>query len=428
MGGGGVLIRGVEVSSKEVVDHTGSPRQHVLLSRAEREMGAERGGTTHQSKLYLLWCRMLSSERQYVAVLKGVEETYLPLLELSDTPASIRGKADLIFPYWTTLCNFHSQYLLPAMEGALVQSLLQQDCFSKYREQFMDYSHYIRVKPELDSSLVTQAADFFKSKLPLASPLSPLSFPHCLQAPVQRLEQYCAALEELGGINPASDSALSILRHTHRHGDDLRASDLIAGCPMPVSERGDLVRHGELTVCGGPRRKRSGVRNVFLYQHVLIFTKHKSPAPGRTSYSYKHCIKTGEMGLTQSVGEDGLKFEVWVRSAPRTRDVLTLQAPDRESKEAWTHDVAQLLWTHAINNTELCLKESLCMGVSSKLLLDASGTQANELDSISTISDRVHSSCSDSSSVGSQKEGESGRDPRRSSGSTGYSQSPSTAV
>lgn len=47
-GGGGVLIRGVEVSSKEVVDHTGSPRQHVLLGRTERETGAERGGSTAQ--------------------------------------------------------------------------------------------------------------------------------------------------------------------------------------------------------------------------------------------------------------------------------------------------------------------------------------------------------------------------------------------
>lgn len=75
-----------------------------------------------------------------------------------------------------------------------------------------------------------------QSKLPAASPLSPLAFPHCLQAPTQRLEQYCEALEELGGINPASDSALSILRHAQRHGEDLRASDLIVGCPvrMPV--------------------------------------------------------------------------------------------------------------------------------------------------------------------------------------------------
>ncbi|XP_049923679.1 rho guanine nucleotide exchange factor 40 isoform X2 [Epinephelus moara] len=432
-GGGGVLIRGVEVSSKEVVDHTGSPRQHVLLGRTERETGTDRAGSTSQSKLYLLWCRMLSSERQYVAVLKGVEETYLPLLELSDTPASIRGKADTLFPNWASLSTFHSQNLLPAMEGALVQSLLQQDCFSKYREQFLQYSHYIRNKPDLDSPLVTQAADFFKSKLPPASPLSPLSFPHCLQAPTQRLEQYCEALEELGGINPASDSALSILRHAQRHGEDLRASDLIVGCPIPVAERGELVRHGELTVCGGNRRKRAGVRNVFLYQHIVIFTKQKSPGPGRTAYSYKHSIKTGEMGLTQSVGGEGVKFEVWVRQAPRTKDCITLQAKDREDKVAWTHDIAHLLWTHAINNTELCLKESLCMGISSKLLLDATGTPGSELDSIYSLNDRVHSSCSDSSSVGSQKEGgspASGRDPRRSSGSTSYSQSqsPSTAV
>ncbi|CAJ1085929.1 rho guanine nucleotide exchange factor 40 [Xyrichtys novacula] len=432
-GGGGVLIRGVEVSSKEVVDHTGSPRQHVLLGRTERETGTDRGGSSSQSKLYLLWCRMLSSERQYVTVLKGVEETYLPLLELSDTPTSIRGKGDTLFPNWAGLSSFHSQHLLPAMEGALVQSLLQQDCFSKYREQFLQYSHYIRTKPDLDSPLVTQAADFFKSKLPPASPLSPLSFPHCLQAPTQRLEQYCEALEELGGINPASDSALSILRHAQRHGEDLRASDLIVGCPIPVAERGELVRQGELTVCGGPRRKRAGIRNIFLYQHAIIFTKQKSPSPGRTAYSYKHSIKTGEMGLTQSVGEEGLKFEVWVRQAPRTKDCVTLQAKDRDDRTAWTHDIAHLLWTHAINNTELCLKESLCMGISSKLLLDATGTPVTELDSIYSLNDRVHSSCSDSSSVGSQKEGgspASGRDPRRSSGSTSYSQnqSPSTAV
>ncbi|TNN28167.1 Puratrophin-1 [Liparis tanakae] len=187
---------------------------------------------------------MLSSERQYVAILKGVEETYLPLLELSDTPAAIKGKADALFPDWAGLAAFHALSLLPAMEGALVQSLLQQDCFSKYREQFLQYSHYIRTKPDLDSALVTQAVDFFKSKLPPASPLSPLSFPHCLQAPTQRLEQYCEALEELGGISPASDSALSILRHAQRHGEDLRASDLIVGCPVrtpvPVYHRGPL--------------------------------------------------------------------------------------------------------------------------------------------------------------------------------------------
>ncbi|XP_077444922.1 rho guanine nucleotide exchange factor 40 isoform X2 [Stigmatopora argus] len=401
--GAGVLIRGVEVSSKEVVDHTGSPRQHVLLGRTERETGTERASSTAQSKLHLLWCSMLSSERQYVAVLQGVLETYLPLLELPDTPAPLWGKSESLFPRWAALSAFHSQELLPAMEDALVQSLLQQDCFSKYREHFLHYADYIRRKPEPDAPLVLRAADFFKSKLPAsaASPLSPLCFPQCLQAPPERLEQYCQALEELGGINPSSDSALSVLRHARRHGEDLRASDLIAGCLIPETERGELVRQGDLTVCGGTRRKRVGPRRVFLYQHIMIFTKSKSggvgAGPGRLAYSYKNSMKTADMGLTQSVGEDGLKFEVWVRQTPRLRDCVTLQAPDGEQRRAWTRDVARLLWTHAINSTELCLKESLCVGVSGRLLLDASASQSNTLE-------RVNSSCSDSSSAGSHRE------------------------
>lgn len=67
-----------------------------------------------------------------MAVLKGVEETYLPLLEGPDTPSSLRGKAGLLFHNLASFSTFHSQYLLPTMEGALLQSLLQQDLFSKY--------------------------------------------------------------------------------------------------------------------------------------------------------------------------------------------------------------------------------------------------------------------------------------------------------
>ncbi|KAF5901895.1 rho guanine nucleotide exchange factor 40-like, partial [Clarias magur] len=160
--GGGVLIRGVEVSSKEVADHTGFTRQHVLLGRTDRETAGERPGTTAQSKLYLQWCRLVNSERQYVALLKAVEETYFPLLDSPDTPLSLRGKADSIFSNWSSLTTFHSQLLLPAIEGALSQTLQQTDCFSKYRDQLLQYSHYIRMKPEQDSLLVSQAADFFK--------------------------------------------------------------------------------------------------------------------------------------------------------------------------------------------------------------------------------------------------------------------------
>ncbi|KAK3523444.1 hypothetical protein QTP86_033619 [Hemibagrus guttatus] len=388
VGGSGVLIRGVEVSSKEVADHTGLTRQHVLLGRTDREAGVERPGTTAQSKLYLQWCRLVNSERQYVALLKAVEETYFPLLDSSDTPVCLRGKADSIFSNWSSIATFHSQLLLPAIEDALSQTLQQTDCFSKYRDQLLQYAHYIRMKPEPDSPLVNQAADFFKAKLSSSPVPATISFPQCLAAPTQRLQHYCEILEELGGVYPSPDSALSIIRHTQRHGEDLRISDLITGCPVPVGERGELVRQGELYVCPGGRRKKTGIRTVFLYQHYIILTKHKTPSQGCSAYTYKNSIKTGEMGLTQCVGEDGLRFEVWVRQTSRTKYCLTLQASSSEDREAWTHDIAQLLWTHAIHNTELCLKESLCMGLSSKLLLDVTGAQTSELDSSFSLNDR----------------------------------------
>ncbi len=93
----------------------------------------------YHSKLYLQWCRLVSTERQYVAVLKGVEENYLPLLESSDLPSALRGKTESLFCNWKSLSAFHSQSLLPAMKGALSQTLQQTDCFSKYVSNSKDY-------------------------------------------------------------------------------------------------------------------------------------------------------------------------------------------------------------------------------------------------------------------------------------------------
>lgn len=143
-----------------------------------------------------------------------------------------------------------------------------------------------------------------QSKLPQASPLSPLAFPHCLQAPIQRLEQYCEALEELGGINPASDSALSILRHAQRHGEDLRASDLIVGCPVrtrvPVCDCATVKSH--FLFLEGKKRKscwggqaRGSDENVFTYLSFTSFYTAKEmysfPANTGNSLCFKKHIK-----------------------------------------------------------------------------------------------------------------------------------------
>lgn len=45
-------------------------------------------------------------------------------------------------------------------------------CFFAQRDQFLQYSHYIRTKPDLDSTLVTQATDFFKVRIVPSNPLT----------------------------------------------------------------------------------------------------------------------------------------------------------------------------------------------------------------------------------------------------------------
>lgn len=90
-GGGGVLIRGVEVSSKEVVDHTGSPRQHVLLGRAERETGTDRTGSTAQRCVCVTFAAFLafvSTKCPLICVLIFFENLYE---KISRMGASKRG-------------------------------------------------------------------------------------------------------------------------------------------------------------------------------------------------------------------------------------------------------------------------------------------------------------------------------------------------
>lgn len=64
------MIRGVEVSSKEVVDHTGSPRQHVLLGRTERETGTDRAGSTAQRCVFVSFLLSFSIFSPFSLLLK----------------------------------------------------------------------------------------------------------------------------------------------------------------------------------------------------------------------------------------------------------------------------------------------------------------------------------------------------------------------
>lgn len=56
---------------------------------------------------------------------------------------------------------YKSLFCIDIKPDSLKQTLKLEHTNSQ-RDQLLQYSHYIRMKPELDSLLVTQAADFFK--------------------------------------------------------------------------------------------------------------------------------------------------------------------------------------------------------------------------------------------------------------------------
>ncbi|XP_051779061.1 rho guanine nucleotide exchange factor 40-like isoform X2 [Erpetoichthys calabaricus] len=386
----GVHIKGLEVSSREVVDQTCSPRQHVLLARTGVPiMNAPWGCTPKQerkntsSKTQRLASVLASSELEYVSALHHVEECYLPETERRDLPQELRGKRGVIFANWEKLTAFHAHFLLPIIEDAVSQPLSLGDCFLKFRQQFKLYSLYIKNKPKCDVLLSSQGNSFFKRRqLELKDPLDLSQY---LQAPLLRLQQYCDILNELTKeCCPERDqqslqslqNAVAMLRFVIQHGEDLQASDRITACDVSLTEQGELLRQNEFTVLGG---RKKVIRQMFLFEDLLLFTKQKTLHGGQTAYIYKHSVKTADIGLTENIGDSGTRFEIWVRHS-KSKEAYILQARSPDVKQMWTQDLARLLWSQAMRNKELRLQESLSMGMCSKPFLDIKSSSSNICD------------------------------------------------
>lgn len=61
-------------------------------------------------------------------------------------------------------------------------------------------------------------------------------------------------------------------------------------------------------------------------------------------------LQTADVGLTESTGDSGLRFEIWFRRRTSKNQTFILQATSDDVKNAWTSDIAQILWTQATRN------------------------------------------------------------------------------
>ena len=77
-----------------------------------------------------------------------------------------------------------------------------------------------------------------------------------------------------------------------------------------------------------------------------------------------------DIGMTENIGESGLKLEIWFRRRKSTDKAYILHARSSGIKQAWTQDISKLLWRQAFRSKGECkgkgkegLVKALRMGI-----------------------------------------------------------------
>ncbi|XP_023809548.1 puratrophin-1 isoform X2 [Oryzias latipes] len=381
-GNTGVFIRGLEVSSTAAADR-------ALCSRTGAQSWAgpppDTPGTPagdarpRGRKLRHIVEEMVTTEREYVRSLHYIIHHYFPEMDRADLPQDLRGKRSIVFGNLEKLLDFHSQFFLKELEACWRHPLRVPHCFLRHQEQFSLYALYSKNKPKSDALLASHGHAFFRRKqLELEDKMDLSSY---LLKPIQRMSKYALLLtdlmKEVGVAQEAELGALqaatSMVKFQLRHGNDLLAMDAIRDCDVNLKEQGQLIRQDEFTVWSGRRKCQ---RHVFLFQELVLFSKLRKVEGGLDVFIYKQSYKTADIGLTESTGDSGLRFEIWFRRRTSKNQTFIFQAPSAEVKRAWTGDIARILWTQATRNKEMRLKEMVSMGVGSKPFLDIQPSDA----------------------------------------------------
>ncbi|KAM6936497.1 pleckstrin homology domain-containing family G member 4B [Lycodopsis pacificus] len=390
----GVYIKGLEVANNVSAEKKlqrpdilspalGRSRSMSTPSRINNRC-SDGEGKKQSSKVQHIMDEMISTEREYVRSLSYIIEHYFAEMERLDLPQDLRGKRSIIFGNVEKLWDFHSQYFLTELESCAHSPLSISSCFLRHEDQFGMYALYSKNKPQSDALLSSHGNEFFKNKqMELGDKMDLASY---LLKPIQRMSKYALLLKDLiKECSQSQEQELSDLRTAEemvkfqlRHGNDLLAMDAIRACDVNLKEQGHLRCQDEFIVwCG----RRKYLRHVFLFEDLILFSKTKKIEGGYDFYIYKQSFKTAEIGMTENVGDSGLRFEIWFRRR-KSQDTFILQASSAEVKAVWTAIIGKILWRQALRNRELRMQEMVSMGIGSKPFMDIKPSDA-------AISDRA---------------------------------------
>jgi len=300
-----------------------------------------------KEKLRFIAEELNTTEKDYVASLKYIITNYVPEMDKRSLPPTLAGKKNILFGNIERIYDFHQRYFSQELENYLHTPLQVGKCFLRWERQFYLYALYNKNKPKSDQLLDDFGNSYFATKQnELKDKLNLSSY---LIKPVQRLGKYALLLKDIAKCISNDDprftellAAQDMIKFQLRHGNDLLAMDSIRDCDVNLRSQGCLLRQADFIVFNN---KKKQMRKVFLFEDLVLFSKAKKQAVQGDCFVYKDSLKISDVGLTENIGDKGLRFEIWYRRWRKSKkaESYILQAPSKEVKNAWVMDIRKLL-------------------------------------------------------------------------------------
>ncbi|XP_074247598.1 proto-oncogene DBL isoform X2 [Saimiri boliviensis] len=306
---------------------------------------------------------LIQTERVYVQELFTVLLGYRAEMdnpEMFDLmPPLLRNKKDILFGNMAEIYEFHNDIFLSSLENCAHAPERVGPCFLERKDDFQMYAKYCQNKPRSETiwRKYSECAFFQECQRKLKHRLGLDSY---LLKPVQRITKYQLLLKELlkyskdcegsAQLKEALDAMLDLLKSVN----DSMHQIAINGYIGNLNELGKMIMQGGFSVWIGHKKGATKMkdlarfkpmqRHLFLYEKAIVFCKRRVESGEGSdrypSYSFKHCWKMDEVGITEYVKGDNRKFEIWYGEK---EEVYIVQAPNVDVKTTWLKEIRNIL-------------------------------------------------------------------------------------
>nr|XP_025131981.1 proto-oncogene DBL isoform X5 [Bubalus bubalis] len=306
---------------------------------------------------------LIQTERAYVRELFTVLLGYRAEMDNPEMfvlmPPLLRSKRDVLFGNMAEIYEFHNNIFMSSLENCVDAPERVGSCFLERKDDFQMYAKYCQNKPRSEAiwKKYSECAFFQECQRKLKHRLGLDSY---LLKPVQRITKYQLLLKELlkyskdcvGAVElkEALDTMLDLLKSVN----DLMHQTAINGYIGNLNELGKMIMQGAFSVWMGHKKGTTKMkdfarfkpmqRHLFLYEKAVIFCKRRVESGEGSdrypSYSFKHCLKMDELGITEYVKGDNRKFEIWNAGK---EEVYIVQASNIDMKMMWLKEIRNIL-------------------------------------------------------------------------------------